>query len=77
MSEKDHTDTSTSEAHIEDDEIVKDSDDELFDELEREIDNDFDLGALREQRIEELKQEYARVHRLLEAWSLYLLNFIE
>ena len=63
MSDKGHTDTSISEAHIEDDEIAKDSDDELFDELEREIDNDFDLGALREQRIEELKQEYARVHR--------------
>ena len=63
MSDKGHTDTSTSEARIEDDEIAKDSDDELFDELEREIDNDFDLGALREQRIEELKQEYARVHR--------------
>ena len=77
MSDKGHTGTSTSEAHIEDDEIAKDSDDEVFDELEREIDNDFDLGALREQRIEELKQEYARVHRLLEAWSLYLLNFIE
>lgn len=33
------------------------SDDEVFAELEREIDDNFDLGALREQRIEELSRE--------------------
>ena len=33
------------------------SDDELFAELEKEIDEDFDMGALREQRLEELRQE--------------------
>ncbi|PAV20931.1 gtpase inhibitor [Pyrrhoderma noxium] len=66
MSDKGHTDTSTSEAHMEDDEIAKDSDDELFDELEREIDNDFDLGALREQRIEELKQEMNKLKDMRE-----------
>lgn len=33
------------------------SDDELFAELEKEIDENFDMGALREQRLEELRQE--------------------
>ena len=33
------------------------SDDELFAELEKEIDEDFDMGALREQRLEELRHE--------------------
>lgn len=34
------------------------SDDEIFDELENELDDDFDLGALREQRMQQLKKEY-------------------
>lgn len=35
------------------------SDDELLEELEREIDDDFDLNGFREKRLQELKQEYA------------------
>ena len=34
---------------------VDDSD--LFEELERELEDGFDMGALRERRMEELKQE--------------------
>lgn len=34
-----------------------DSDDEIFAELEKEIDEDFDMTALRERRLEELQQE--------------------
>lgn len=34
------------------------SDDELFAELERDIDEHFDMTAMREHRLEELKQEY-------------------
>lgn len=33
------------------------SDEEILDELENELDDDFDLGALRERRMEELKRE--------------------
>ena len=33
------------------------SDDELWNELENEIENDSQMAALREQRMEELKQE--------------------
>ena len=33
------------------------SDDEIFSELEREIEDDFDMAAFREQRLEELKRE--------------------
>ena len=45
------TQVSTSDDHNET------SDDELFAELEKEIDEDFDMGALREQRLEELRRE--------------------
>ncbi|KLO14948.1 thioredoxin-like protein [Schizopora paradoxa] len=34
-----------------------DSDDEIFAELEKDIDENFDMAALREQRLEELQQE--------------------
>ncbi|THH10225.1 hypothetical protein EW145_g1471 [Phellinidium pouzarii] len=37
------------------------SDDEIFAELEKDLDEDFDLGALREQRMEELKRETNQV----------------
>ncbi|KAI5125011.1 hypothetical protein M0805_007435 [Coniferiporia weirii] len=40
------------------------SDDEIFAELEKDLDNDFDLGALREQRMEELKREMNQVKDL-------------
>ena len=33
------------------------SDDEIFAELEREVDDSFDIGAMRERRLEELKKE--------------------
>ena len=33
------------------------NDDEIFEELEREIEDDFDMVAFREQRLEELKRE--------------------
>ena len=33
------------------------SDDEIFEELEKELDDDFDIAALRERRLEELKHE--------------------
>lgn len=37
------------------------SDDEIFAELEKEIDEGFDMGALREKRLEALKREYAAI----------------
>lgn len=40
------------------DESGTQSDGEIFEELERDIDEYFDFGALREKRLEELKQEY-------------------
>lgn len=36
------------------------SDDEVFAELEREIEDDFEIGALRERRIEELRKEWVQ-----------------
>lgn len=63
MADKSYIDPTDSETHGSDQEAKRDSDDELFDELEREIDDDFDLGALREQRIEEIRQE---MNKMLE-----------
>jgi hypothetical protein len=37
--------------------VTKDSDDELLDELEAELDDDFDLGGFRERRMEELRTQ--------------------
>lgn len=37
------------------------SDDEIFAELEKEIDEGFDIGALRERRLEALKREYVAI----------------
>lgn len=45
------TKVSTSDSHDEP------SDDELFAELEREVEEDFDMGAMREQMMERLKRE--------------------
>lgn len=41
----------------EDRELEGTSDDEIFAELEKDIDENFDMTALREQRLEELKHE--------------------
>lgn len=41
------------------------SDDNILDDLEKEIEDDFDMGALREQRMEELKREY------VDTWMLF------
>lgn len=42
-----------------DDSISKEDEaDEMFDELERELDDGFDMGGFRERRLEELKREY-------------------
>lgn len=45
----------------EDQDVENASDEEIFAELEKEIDEQFDMSALREQRLEELKQECASV----------------
>ena len=45
------------------------SDEEIFDELENELDDDFDLGGLRERRMEELKKEYVNCIRLQVQYS--------
>jgi len=42
------------------------SDDNILDDLEKEIEDDFDMGALREQRMEELKREMTRVKNMRE-----------
>lgn len=39
------------------DTTAHESDDELLDELEADLDNDFDLGGFRERRMEELKAQ--------------------
>ena len=45
------------------------SDEEIFDELENELDDDFDLAGLRERRMEELKKEYVNCIRLRVRYS--------
>ncbi|KAH8118311.1 thioredoxin-like protein [Phellopilus nigrolimitatus] len=42
------------------------SDDELFAQLEKELDDELDLGALREQRLEELQREMNQVKDMRE-----------
>ena len=45
------------------------SDEEIFDELENELDDDFDLAGLRERRMGELKKEYVNCIRLRVRYS--------
>ncbi|TDL29484.1 thioredoxin-like protein [Rickenella mellea] len=54
----------TASASITSDPHESTSDDDEFSKLENEMDNDFDLGALREKRMEELKREMARAKDL-------------
>lgn len=41
------------------------SDDELLEELERCLDDDFDLNGLREKKLQELKREYVFLEALV------------
>jgi len=48
---------STADRRIVDHLVQNDDDDALFEELEKELDDDFDMAGIRERRIEELKRE--------------------
>ena len=37
--------------------VAEDDDDELFEQLEKELEDDFELAGIRERRMEEMKRE--------------------